>query len=228
MATTVIGVFETDSIGRVTQELVKAGFAKRDLDVIEGDEGEVVATVVDRGYGEDDARGYADAVRRGRKLLAASAPSDRVDEIVAIMERHEVDLDEEEEDGGDSEAAQTLPVVEEEVTAGKRKVARGGVRVTSSVEERPVRETVRLREEHVEATRRPVDRPLREDEAEDAFKDRMVEMTETAEELEVGREARVVEEVKLTKHAEEHEEKVKDTVRRTKVDVEEIGPSRRK
>ena len=52
-------------------------------------------------------------------------------------------------------------------------------------------------------------------------------MTETAEEVEVGKEARVVEEITLRKTAEEHEERVRDTVRRTEVEVERLKPGRR-
>jgi stress response protein YsnF len=220
MAATVIGVFDADSIGKVTKELIKAGFADRDLDVIEGAEKEIVSTIVDRGYERDDAQGYAKAVRNGKKLLAASTPPQHLDEVVAIMERYEVGLD---EAGDEVEAGEAVPVVEEELSTEQRKVARGGVRVTSTVREKPVEETVTLREEHVEAKRRPVDRVLSEDEAEDAFRNRTVEMTETAEELEVGKEARVVEEVVLEKTAREREQTVKDTVRRTDVEVERIG-----
>ena len=47
-------------------------------------------------------------------------------------------------------------------------------------------------------------------------------MLGTSEELEVSKEARVVGEVALGKRVEEREEKVRDTVRRTQVEVEEI------
>ena len=49
--------------------------------------------------------------------------------------------------------------------------------------EQPVKETVHLREEHVQAERRPADRVLSGEEAEQAFQDRTVEMTETTEEV---------------------------------------------
>jgi len=104
-----------------------------------------------------------------------------------------------------------------------RKVVRGGVRVSSHVVERPVEEKVRLREEHVEAERERVDRRLSPEEAEAAFKERTVEMTETAEEAEVRKEARVVEQVSLEKRAEEHTATVRDKVRRTEVEVEELA-----
>jgi uncharacterized protein (TIGR02271 family) len=232
MTTTVIGVFEPDSVRKVTQDLVKAGFGDRDIDVIEGEEREIVSEIVGRGYDEVDAKGFAKAVKRGKKLLATKAPDTQVDRVVQIMERHESDADEgkaqEETKNSRPERTESVPVIEEELEVEKRKVARGGVRLTSTVHEQPVEETVRLREEHVAAERRPVDRRLSEDEAEAAFQDRTIEMNETTEELEVSKEARVVEEVALTKTVQEHEEQVKDTVRRTEVEVEKIEPSSRR
>jgi uncharacterized protein (TIGR02271 family) len=232
MTTTVIGVFEPDSVRKVTQDLMKAGFGDRDIDVIEGEEREIVSEIVGRGYDEVDAKGFAKAVKRGKKLLAAKAPDTQVDRVVQIMERHESDADEgkaqEETKNSRPERTESVPVIEEELEVEKRKVARGGVRLTSTVHEQPVEETVRLREEQVETERRPVDRRLSEDEAEAAFQDRTIEMNETTEELEVSKEARVVEEVALRKTVQEHEEQVKDTVRRTEVEVEKIEPSSRR
>ena len=49
----------------------------------------------------------------------------------------------------------------------------------------------------------------------------------TGEEAEVGRTARVVEQVTLRKRAGEREETVRDTVRRTEVEVEELEAGRR-
>ena len=121
----------------------------------------------------------------------------------------------------------TAPVVEEELSVGKREVASGGVRVTTSVEERPVEKTVSLREEEVEAERRPTDRKLSPEEAEAAFEEKTVEMMGTSEEAEVSKTARVVGEVSLSKQREEREQTVRDTVRRTDVEAEELEPSSR-
>ena len=125
-------------------------------------------------------------------------------------------------EGARTEAG-TLQEVREELTVGTRKVATGGVRVTSSVSEAPVEETVTLREEEVSAERTPASRTLSAEEAEAAFRGRTVEALGTREEAEVSKEARVVGEVSIGKRVEEREETVRDTVRRTEVDVEEIG-----
>ena len=120
-----------------------------------------------------------------------------------------------------------VEVVEERLAVGKREVGTGGVRVTSRVVETPVEETVRLREERVEAVRRTDGRRLSPEEADAAFAGRTVEMTGTGEEAEVGRTARVVEQVTLRKRAGEREETVRDTVLRTEVEVEELEAGRR-
>jgi hypothetical protein len=57
-------------------------------------------------------------------------------------------------------ADNTISRVQEELQVSKREVEAGGVRVRSRIVERPVEETLRLREEHVRVERNPVDRPL--------------------------------------------------------------------
>ena len=115
-----------------------------------------------------------------------------------------------------------IPVVEEELQVGKR-ATRRGVRIHTSVEERPVEETVRLRDEEVNVERRTVDRPVTGAEADAAFRETDVELEETHEQAVVSKDARVVEEVVVDKDVTEREEVVRDTVRRTDVDVEETG-----
>jgi uncharacterized protein (TIGR02271 family) len=118
---------------------------------------------------------------------------------------------------------QRIPIVEEELKIGKREVARGGARVRSYVREVPVHEQVNLREEHVSVERRPIDQRLSESELDsgDLLRERDIELTETAEEAVVGKEARVREELVVRKTAEERTENIDETVRRTEVDVDE-------
>jgi len=52
-----------------------------------------------------------------------------------------------------------IPIVEEQLSVGKREVERGGVRVRSYVVEPPVEESVLLRDETINVERRRVDRP---------------------------------------------------------------------
>jgi uncharacterized protein (TIGR02271 family) len=120
--------------------------------------------------------------------------------------------------GGDT----TIPIIEEQLQVGKREVQGGGVRVRSRVIEKPVEETVRLREEHVVVNRRPVDRAVTDADL-SSFKEGDIEITERSEQAVVSKQARVVEEVEVGKQVSEREQVVTDTVRRTDVDVEEIG-----
>lgn len=117
------------------------------------------------------------------------------------------------------EQEEVIPIVEENLVVGKRDVSRGGVRVRSYVTETPVHEQIRLRNERVNVERRAVDQPLSADDA-DAFRERTVEITASGEEAVVGKNARVVEEVVVSKTAEEHVEQIDDTVRRTDVDID--------
>ena len=112
-----------------------------------------------------------------------------------------------------------IPVVQEDITIGKREVERGHVRIYSRVTEQPVEEAVRLREEKVTVERRPADRPATDADFAAAAKE-VIEITETAEEPVVTKRARVVEEVVVHKDVTEHTETVRGTVRHTDVDVQ--------
>ena len=122
-----------------------------------------------------------------------------------------------------------IPIVEEQLRVGKREEQRGGARVRSYVEERPVSEQVSLREEHVDVTRRPVNESISPDalDREGLLQDREIEMRETAERPVIAKEARVTEEVVVQKTAQERTEQVSDTVRNTRVDVDEDSRTER-
>jgi len=113
-----------------------------------------------------------------------------------------------------------VPVVEEELQVGKRKVEKGSVKVKTSVTETPVEADVHLHEEHVKVKRRPVDRPATGADLA-AFREGTIEMKESAEEAVVSKRARVIEEVVLSKEGRDKKHTVRDKVRRTDVDVEE-------
>ncbi|WP_036247443.1 YsnF/AvaK domain-containing protein [Methylobacter sp. BBA5.1] len=116
-----------------------------------------------------------------------------------------------------------IPVIEEQLKVGKREVETGRARLRSRIIERPVEEHLRLREEHVHVERHAVNRPATEADME-SFRDSEIELTEHAEVPLVTKEARVVEEVEFGKDIEEHDEIVKDKIRKTQIDVEEKRP----
>jgi uncharacterized protein (TIGR02271 family) len=118
-----------------------------------------------------------------------------------------------------TEGEDTVQLMEEQVRVGKREVGRGSVRVRSYVVEQPVEEQVELRQERVTVERRPVDRELQPGEA--AFQERTIEAVERGEEAVVDKTARVTEEIGIRKDVERETETVRDTVRRTEVEVED-------
>jgi stress response protein YsnF len=122
----------------------------------------------------------------------------------------------------DREEERIIPIVREEMRVGRRTVERGGVRVSSHIVQKPVSEQVHLRETHVDIERRAVDRPLRGDER--AFVDDTVEMVEMADEAVVSKQARVVEEVVVRKHVEDHTETISDEVRATEIEFGKLRP----
>jgi len=121
----------------------------------------------------------------------------------------------------------SIPIVEENVQVGKREVETGGVRLKSRIVESPVEENLRLREERVRVERTPVDRKATEADLEN-FQETEIEITEHAEVPVVNKEARVVEEVNLNKDVEHRDETVRETVRKTEVDVENIEGKNKK
>ncbi|HEX4447411.1 MAG TPA: YsnF/AvaK domain-containing protein [Polyangiaceae bacterium] len=116
----------------------------------------------------------------------------------------------------DRDEERIIPVIREEMRVGRRTVERGGVRVSSSIVEKPVSEEIHLRETHVDIERRAVDRPLRADER--AFVNDTIEMVEMADEPVVSKQARVVEEVVVRKHVEDHTTTIADQVRSTEIE----------
>ena len=186
---------------------------------------------------QEDRRLYEEAVRRGGFLLTVDSDDQQADRVRDVLERsHAVDMDERERElqaaGFDPSTAgapaaqagdEVIPVIEEKLTVGKRRVDRGGVRVRAYVVESQVQQAVNLREEHVEIERRPVGERVVN--AEKLFQERAIELTETAEEAVVTKSARVVEEVTLKKAVGERTQTVNDTVRHTEVEVEQIDPA---
>lgn len=199
---------------------------------------------------DEDRHTYEEGVRRGGFLLTADVDDDKIDAAVRVLEEsNTVDIEDRSRawrssgwdyapaaatagyglTGGTTAATDAargsdddvIPVVEEQLVVGKREVDRGSVRVRSYVTETPVHEQVRLRDEKINVERRPVDRPLTD--GDDAFRERTIDMTATGEEAVIGKTARVVEEVLISKTAGERVEQIDDTVRRTDVKVERDG-----
>ena len=119
----------------------------------------------------------------------------------------------------------TIEVIEEELHIGKRKVEKGSVRVVKHVTETPVEGAINLREETVTIERRSVDRLANETDLKELV-DSSVEMIETSEEPVVVKEPHVREEITISRKIVDHEEKIRDKVKKTQVDIEGLEPAR--
>ena len=195
------------------------------------------------GEPDHDTSVYDRSLDSGSTVVTVRVPDEHVESVSRILELHNpVDLDQRASGYGigattttTTTQATVAPAVdattprtgdrvialsEEQLVVGKRLVNRGSTRVRRYVVETPVEENVTLRSEQVSIERRPVAAGTRT--ADTEFTDRVVEVTETAEEAVVGKTARVREEVVIRKDAAEHVETVHDTVRREDVQVEKV------
>lgn len=213
--------------------------------------GEKISNFFGSVFGSDDDADerdlYAESVRRGSTVVVVNTDDSNVDRVTDVLNRAgAIDVDRRaaqyraagyqkfDQTATPYSAEQTaterqsfadqgeiaLPVIEEQLAVGKRVVQRGGVRVHTRVTERPVEESVTLREENVHVERRPVNRTASEADFANVQEGEFT-LTERAEEAVIGKQARVVEEVVVGKNVTEHEETIRETVRRTDVEVEE-------
>ena len=245
MNNTIVGVFADYSTAeRVARDLTNAGIPRTAIDVRSNyrtgaagrgfdngeEEGGGVSGFFRRLFGGEETAGhYEQAVERGNAVVCVRAEGDQIAETVEIMNAAgAIDIDrgagtvtERERPRGFDEGG-SVPVIEEEIQVGKRTVRRGGVRVYSRVVDEPVEETVELREERVTVDRRKVDRPVEKGDL-SGLRDQTIEVMEVTEEPVVQKRARVREEVVVGKETSQRTEKVRDTVRRTEVEVEHLG-----
>src|SRR5215208_5009181 len=113
-----------------------------------------------------------------------------------------------------------IPVMEEELTATVRPQEAGAVRIEKDVVSEQRTLDVPVTEERVRVERRVVDRPVTAADA-DAFEETIIEVPLRRETVDVQKQARVAEEVVVTKEATQRTERVADTVRREEVVVDE-------
>lgn len=117
---------------------------------------------------------------------------------------------------GTYEGDETIEVREENLAARTREVERGSVHVDKRVVEEQQTLEVPVTEEEVHIERRAVDRPAGSIDLDEAS----YEIPLRGEEVELTREARVVEEIDIDKTARERTESVSGTVRREEVEID--------
>jgi stress response protein YsnF len=164
-------------------------------------------------FNDKDTHLSSEDIRRERARYGINTGSDR--HVETRRETGQVDRTHRTEEDID------IPIVEEEVNIGKRQVERG-VRVRTYMVERPVEEQVTLQETRVNVERRPADRPASQADLSQT-RGGTFEVTETSEELVVDKQARVTEEVHISKDRQQRTETVRDTARHTEVEVERVG-----
>lgn len=190
------------------------------------------------GLDNDEATAtYSEVMRRGSAVVAVDVESeDEAQRATNILRRFDpVDMDQrisewkasgwqpqtmETNTAARTGEEATIPVVEEEMQVGTRVVQSGGVRIFSRTREVPIEQRVDLREERATITRRPTDRPVTD--SDQPFEEKSFEVLETREEPVVGKTARVVEEVVVGKETRRREENIRDSVRKTEVQVEPL------
>lgn len=182
------------------------------------------------GASDEERERYAGHIRSGAIAVSVRTRSDAERErAIDVMEQFDpIDI---EGDDGHSVALQTpapsaereqvIPLAKEELAIGKRQVERR-YRVRTHVVERPVEAQVHLRDERVTIERRPAVATAAPLEA--GFAESDVEVIERHEEPVVAKTTRAGEEVVVHTEAQDRVETVRDTLRETKVDVEQ--PSR--
>lgn len=115
---------------------------------------------------------------------------------------------------------EVLRLAEEQLDVGKRQVETGRARVRRFVIEKPVESQITLHEEHAEMLRRAVtDRSAIRDVD---WSDKVIEITETAEQAVINKTAHIAEEVVIRREGSDHVETVRDTIRRQQVELERL------
>lgn len=197
-------------------------------------------------FGSDKktASNYTNAAGNADAIISVQVDSpQRAMEAAAILDRHgaiDIDgrLEQNNQTGGqqnlagtsaatntqnttDNQGGMAIPIIEEQIQIGKQVVEQGRARLRSRIVEKPVEANLRLREEHVVINRRAVNRDVTDADLAN-FREGELVITEHAEIPVIGKQARVVEEIVIGKNVTEHEEIVRETVRRNEVEVETI------
>jgi uncharacterized protein (TIGR02271 family) len=200
---------------------------------------------------DEDAHLYAEGLGRGHSLLVIRGVAGEYDRIIQLLTRfNPIDIDEhaarwrtagwsgvhtgktawdarqqtsaapKTATGTPETREEVIPVYEERLKVGKRVVEQGHVRVRVYTVDHPAQEGVTLREERVAVERRPADRSASSVSSE-AFKDRTIDVTTHREEPVTAKETQLKEEVVVRRDADQRAATVRDTVRRTEVEVDD-------
>jgi uncharacterized protein (TIGR02271 family) len=228
---TIFGLFDDQKTAKQAAEAVeKAGFSEKHISILtRTDKAKLAALRKSAHNGEVDF--YIDSVEKdGSTLVVVDSEEAKVPRAAEILAKHGmVDVERRVEARGGKDALrddkvgdQVLKVAEESLEVGKREVERGKVRVYNRITSKEVEQKVGLRHETIQVQRRAIDRPAEAGTIDDLFHERSFEVREIHEEPIVNKVVRVLEEVVVRKDVAERMHTVKDTVRRSDVEVERI------
>jgi uncharacterized protein (TIGR02271 family) len=199
-----------------------------------------------------DRSDYEQSMGRGETVVAVTVAQEDADAVISVLEAQSpIDLqepdsvrDEEESaaaeesrvqrkaptrgESAETEEEEVIPLGEEKLEVGKRRVNKGTTRIRRYVIETPVEKPVSLHDERVVVERR---KPAGNTAEGDALTEKTVEVTESSEEPVVEKTARLNEEVVVRREGRDRTATVRDTVRRDEIAVEDTDdekPARRK
>lgn len=119
------------------------------------------------------------------------------------------------------EGALRVPIIEERLIVGKRTVEAGAAEIRTTVESEQQNVDVNLMREEVTFDTRTVERQLTAEEAANAFTEGVIRVPVREEQAVVSKEAVVTGEVVVNKQQTNDQQTISDTIRRTRVDVDD-------
>lgn len=240
MSHTIIGIFQSPTQAKeAVMYLLSNGFNEEDVDLATGhlDSNYQEANTSDSienffrgifGDGTQEAENYTAAGRDGAIVTVMAKTSEDAYLVSQLLDNYgALEVNEQTEHQNHSretgdDTSKKLSVIEEDVHVGKETVDNGSVRIRSRIIERPIEKTLRLKSETINIKRNPVNRPATQEELEN-FQEGTIEITAHKEVPVVSKETRVVEEISVEKTSEEHEEIIRDSVKSTQVDTEDLS-----
>lgn len=203
--------------------------------LVGGTAGWLVGGLAGLGIPKDEAEYYESQVEQGRALVTVDAQG-RDDEARAIMLRNGAEdfqnrgtASSDYDSGASGFAASPrtvgtagdvrVPVREEELEVGKRRVEEGRVHIHKDVVEEPETVNVELQREQVRVERVPFSGD-RTGTGGDAFTERDIDVPVMGEEAVIEKRVQGVEEVRIHKDVRSESERVTDTVRKERVTVD--------
>lgn len=220
---------------------VKSGSATGDYSATsasstDGNEGSVSRFFKNLFSSDDESDRYTNAAQKGTVVTVHAQSTEQAEQAATLLDQYgAADIDDDSygntgtmynndtvatDSSYKNDTDQTISVIEETMQVGKRNIQTGGVRIKSRIVEKPVEASLRLREEHVNIERTKVNRVVTDADLQN-FQGNTIEVTEYAEVPVVSKEARVVEEISVGKKVNERQETIKDTVRKTEVDIDD-------